>query len=525
MVSELVGPSGTQMKKTLGLWGLTMNAMALIAPGAFLWTTFQVQAAQTNGGVTTAGEMWTGLGAALILAFLTAFSYAELSSIYPHAGSGSSYFFAEAAFLDNEKESRRQWARIAKFGVGWISHLYYWIYPGIMVAFSATLVVYILGLFNITLLMWQQIAVAAIFAFVNGYVAYRGMQGSTMTAVVISVIQLISLAAFSILAVVYRLTHPAVEYATSVTSILLPHNFMNLLFQCTIAILLLVGFESVTAYGEEAVNPKRHMRTAVILSLAIQGVFAYLFEYFAANYFVGNQLTLADATGKMVTGYEAAATSGAPIGDMLRVIGDTMLGGRGEVLMLIVAATVMFALVGTTLACLNTAVRVTHAMAKDREMPSVFRLLHGKYATPHWGIWMLVAVSAAVGGYGVLNVDNLTQITLASNTGTFLVYGATNLIALVAFYGRLGSRFFQHKLVPFLGLLANLFMLGALVYLSLEAGGSTSTDTLVALAVVMLWIAVGGIWFASNTHGFWPFRGRGHPLRMQVGTPPLQAID
>ena len=35
----------TEMKKTLGLTGLTMNAMALIAPGAFLWLTFAGQSA------------------------------------------------------------------------------------------------------------------------------------------------------------------------------------------------------------------------------------------------------------------------------------------------------------------------------------------------------------------------------------------------------------------------------------------------------------------------------------------------
>ena len=79
--------------------------MALIAPGAFLWTTFQLQAAQINGAVSTAGEMWTGLVAALVLAFLTAISYAELSDIYPKAGSGSSYYFAEAALLEKEKAS------------------------------------------------------------------------------------------------------------------------------------------------------------------------------------------------------------------------------------------------------------------------------------------------------------------------------------------------------------------------------------------------------------------------------------
>src|SRR5580658_9508634 len=33
-----------KMKPTLGLTGVTVNAMALIAPGAFLWITFVVQA-------------------------------------------------------------------------------------------------------------------------------------------------------------------------------------------------------------------------------------------------------------------------------------------------------------------------------------------------------------------------------------------------------------------------------------------------------------------------------------------------
>src|SRR3974390_2415734 len=103
------------MKRTLNLTSLLVNAMALIAPGAFLWTTFQMQAAQSNGGMTPAGEMFTGVFVALILAFLTAISCSELSNIYPKAGSGSSYYYAEAAFLEKEKTSHRQWARIAKF--------------------------------------------------------------------------------------------------------------------------------------------------------------------------------------------------------------------------------------------------------------------------------------------------------------------------------------------------------------------------------------------------------------------------
>ena len=79
-----------KMTPTLGLTGLTMNAMALIAPGAFLWLTFFIQA--TTG--TTGPAMWLGIFVALLLCLATAVAYAELSKLYP--GPGSSYFFCRA---------------------------------------------------------------------------------------------------------------------------------------------------------------------------------------------------------------------------------------------------------------------------------------------------------------------------------------------------------------------------------------------------------------------------------------------
>src|SRR6202035_2527799 len=91
-----------EMKRSLTLTGVTVNAMALIAPGAFLWTTFQIQAGQVSGSKSTAPAMWGGLFFALILAMLTAYSYSELARAYPDAGTGSSYYFAEAALLEKE---------------------------------------------------------------------------------------------------------------------------------------------------------------------------------------------------------------------------------------------------------------------------------------------------------------------------------------------------------------------------------------------------------------------------------------
>jgi basic amino acid/polyamine antiporter, APA family len=496
------GGSGVEMKRTLSLTGVTVNAMALIAPGAFLWTTIQAQASLQNiSGASTAADMWTGLAAALILAFLTAISYAELSDIYPEAGAGSSYFFAEAAFL--ERDSHKHFARVAKFTFGWISHLYYWIYPGIMVAFSATLVAYLISLAGVdtSKWTWQLMAIAAIFAALTGYIAFRGISGSTMTAIVINVIQLTALVIFSLLAIVYRLSHPAVHYAlSSGFAVVMPHNVMNLLFQSTVAILLLVGFESITALGAEAKDPKRDIRRGVLLSLVIQGLIAYMFEYFAANYFIGDQLTGVAADGKTaISGYDAVAASSAPLGDMIKVIGDQMLGHTGTALAVILAATVILALIGTTLACLNTAVRISYVMGRDGELPSILGLLHGEYATPHFGIWILVVVSALFGAYGVLNVDNLTRITLASNFGTFLVYGLTNLIALIAFWGRPSAQMLKHTIVPVLGLAANLLMLLAVLYLGIHGGGASATDAKVALGIVLVWLVAGIIWLIARS--------------------------
>src|SRR5689334_23841563 len=97
-VAETTTAPAGEMQRSLTLTGITVNAMALIAPGAFLWTTFQLQAAQappSDPTTSTAQAMWPGLLFALVLALFTAYSYAELARAYPGAGTGSSYYFAE----------------------------------------------------------------------------------------------------------------------------------------------------------------------------------------------------------------------------------------------------------------------------------------------------------------------------------------------------------------------------------------------------------------------------------------------
>jgi APA family basic amino acid/polyamine antiporter len=577
-----------QMQATLGLTGLTMNAMALIAPGAFLWLTFLSQA----GEGATAPSMWIGILFAVLLCLATAVCYAEMAKLYP--GTGSSYYFAEQSFLNHEKAW--PYARLAKFVVGWGSHLYYWIYPGVMVGTMGILCGYIVGT------LWPNfmsasnpgpifmMLVATVFSFVVAYIASRGVNGSTAVNIAINVIQISALIVFSIMALSYRINHPAgsaayqfdsasgeaytyqfltekqnvngqstdvivrdangapkpmldaagkpvpftVSYpehddkgnflshpkAGSVVGI---HNFSWMFVQATVAILILVGFESVTSMGAEARNAKRDVPIAVIVSLLVQGCFCYLFEYFAANYVLGSGYSMQSATG-----------SAAPIGDLMVMVGDAILGpGKGRPFMLIQAFTVFLALIGTTLSCMNTAARVTYAMGKDEEVPEHFGLLHSKSLTPHRAIWTLAIISAVVGcltvsmlfgdgsaltdaavkalpqgffsSFGYVSHDtmaalpqSLLTITLASNFGTFLLYMLSCITCLVAFHNHPSFNPIKHLIIPVFGLLANLACMGAYLVLPFMGIG-TKLEPLSALGIAAVWAIYGGIYFMRSS--------------------------
>jgi len=579
-------PTG-EMQATLGLTGLTMNAMALIAPGAFLWLTFAPQA--TEGATTP--SMWIGIVFALLLCLATAVCYAEMAKLYP--GTGSSYYFAEQAFLNHDKAWK--YARLMKFIVGWGSHLYYWIYPGVMVAVTGVFCGYITGT------LWPNfmsatnpgpmfmMLVAVVFSFGVAYIAHRGVNGSTAVSIAINVIQISALIVFSVMAIGYRMSHPPgsvafqwdsttneaynyefattsqniggtatdvitrdanmvpvakldaagkpvpfhVDYPTNdssgnflshpnAKSVIGLHKFQWMFVQATVAILILVGFESVTSMGGEARNAKRDVPIAVITSLLVQGAVCYLFEYFAANYALSSGYTMQNASG-----------SAAPIGDLMVMVGDALFGsGHGRTFMLFEAVTVFLALIGTTLSCMNTGARVTYAMGKDNEVPENFGLLHDKNLSPHRAIWALAIISAITGcvalsmlfGDGTVTdatiqalphgfwssfgyasqatmaklPNSLLTITLASNFGTFVLYMLSCVTCIFCYQGHPNFSFIKHLVVPVFGVAANLVCMGAYIVLPFMGYG-TKMEPFFALGIAAVWAIYGGIYFMLNS--------------------------
>jgi amino acid transporter len=659
------------MKPTLGLTGLTANAAALIAPGAFLWLTFAEQS--SYGAPSAAAAMWFGMFSCLLLCLATAISYGQLAKLYP--GAGSSYFFAEQAFLS--KKQAYKWARLYKFMVGWASHLYYWVYPGVMVGVTSLFIGYMAGVlwpntFNSTIgsppLM---LAFCIVFSLGVSWIAYKGVVGSTGVAVGVNVIQIVALCIFSCMAIAHRahihegdldynlvngLASPYVQdtytpaggsatgktdangnavfcyyvanadgslvqpnvngvtikvdpkgqtwaadttdtpnqvptdnsgvpldshwkpdpktgylvvtggpatqpttlpagtiampqwnttsyeggmvqdpntkvwtfnYHDSATSVIAPHKFSFAIVEMGMAILCFCGFESCSALGAEAKNPKKHIPIAIVLSLLIQGGFCYLFEYFAANYFQSSSFTNTVESG-----------STAPIGDMMQLVGAWAFGSAnaGWWFTFVEAITVFLALIGTTLSCINTGARVTYAMGKDEEVPAHFGLIHGKNDTPHRCIWTLAIISIFVGFIGVLFYlcgpaalfsdstlsdaqkasfwyklafttseeaakfpNGLLIIGLVSNFGMFLLYMMTCICTMVAYHEREDHNILMHILIPFFGMVAN--FLGMLFYLigPFVIPGMSKKEPFIALGVAAAWGIYGTIYFIGRS--------------------------
>jgi amino acid transporter len=181
-------------------------------------------------------------------------------------------------------------------------------------------------------------------------------------------------------------------------------------------------------------------------------------------------------------------------------LGNSFLGGNGFAFMLVIAFTVALAILGTTLSAMNTGVRISFAMAQDSEMPDIMGLLHDKYATPHMGVLVMVIISAIVGSLGVLGgVVTLTGITLASNLGTFALYGIICVITIVAFGGKKEFNIFKHGVIPVLGLLGNLLLVGVIFIIGIISGGDTAKETYIALSISGAWLLISVAYFLISS--------------------------
>jgi hypothetical protein len=92
--------------------------------------------------------------------------------------------------------------------------------------------------------------------------------------------------------------------------------------------------------------------------------------------------------------------------------------------------------------------------------------------------------------------NTLLTVTLASNFGTFILYGLSCILCIVAYHKHPNYNVVKHLLIPAFGLLANFGCMCAYIVFPF-IGIGTKMEPLLALGIAAVWAAYGGYYFLT----------------------------
>ena len=190
-------------------------------------------------------------------------------------------------------------------------------------------------------------------------------------------------------------------------------SMMNLGLGVVVAVFSLVGFESSTAFGEEAKDPTRNVPRSIIWSLILTGGFFVLVCYVEVLATRGYSTTL------------------DKIDSPLTVIADL---NKVSFLGLPLAAGAMFSFFALALSCMNAGARVMVAMGRHGICPESTSRTHPRHETPHVALavmavaMLLVVISCRM----AFHWEVLDEFNNAGTMGAFGFIAAYVLITLAA---------------------------------------------------------------------------------------------
>ncbi|MDQ6683482.1 MAG: APC family permease [Chloroflexota bacterium] len=283
-----------------------------------------------------------------------------------------------------------------------------------------------------------------LFAILAGLIVwaltYFGVRLSTRTGVLLGAFEIVvflALAVTLIIAAGGRNTL-AVFSPTTGTANGLGSVFPGMIF----AILAFVGFEAAAPLGEEARNPRRTVKLAVLLSCFLIGLF-YVLTYYAATVYFGPARMAADFYG---------FNNSDPWTGLA-----TEVWGVGWIVVFLAVAN---SAIANSNAASTAATRVAYAMGRIGLLPAAFAKVHPVHRTPvtavhvqgAGGIIVAVLLGLVLGG-------PLPAFSLIGSTVTLIVIGIyilTNISCTVFYLRERRDEFnpLMHLVFPVLGVLA-----------------------------------------------------------------------
>lgn len=354
--------------------------------------------------------VWVSFLTAMVVAALTALSYAELGSRFPQSG-GVAYFVHKA------------------FRNDWLSILVGWLMFCTCLVSMATLSKAFAGYFNAfapAVPAWLiVIGLFAALAFVN----FRGMKESSALNIFCTTLEVSGLLIVILVSTLFlfgggEVTAASIPNAPTV-------GWTAVLQGAALAFYAFIGFEDIVNVAEEVENPERNVPRAILLSLSIAGVIYILISWLATQVLTPAQL--ADST--------------APLLDVVRRTQPNF----PQVIFSLIA---LFAVLNTALLNFVTASRLLYGMSREGLLPAWLGKLHPQRATPYRTLLVILPIAIFLALSGTLQF-------LAGTTATLLLgmFFLVNLSLLTTKRREPRSSGFQvPAVVPALALIFNLIL-------------------------------------------------------------------
>jgi amino acid transporter len=314
-----------------------------------------------------------------------------------------------------------------------------WAYLGISMAGVTGFSIFADTLLGMMGLHVPFVALFAACVLVGGYCAWKNVQ---LSLVLTLILEGLSVSFILLLCFIVLFQHKFAFDSAQFTMSTLPWSSVGL--GVVVAIFSLVGFESATAFGDEAKNPLKNIPRAVLVSLLLAGAFFVFITYIEVMGTRGYKTTLDQIDAPLNV---LATLSNVPILQIPLSLG---------------AMVSFFAL---CMSCLNAGGRVIFAMGRHGLFHAATADSHEKNETPHVAVILMSLLAFSVPSAmiigGVAPLDAFNDVGTCAAFGFVVAYGLVTLAAPV-YLKRIGEMEPKHVAA----------CVAALVLLAIPAVGS-----------------------------------------------------
>ncbi|WP_284947119.1 APC family permease [Acidisoma cladoniae] len=324
---------------------------------------------------------WSWLSYALgtIMLLFVAFSLNQFAS--RSASSGSMYGYI------------RKGLGMSAGGIGGWSLI--WAYIGISIAGATGFAIFAGKLLAMIGIPLPTVLLFAICVGISGYCAWKNV---AVSAKVMLIFEGVSMVLIGLLCLIALKMHGFTVDPAQVNTAKIPFSSLGL--GVVVAIFSLVGFESATAFGDEARNPLKSIPRAVWLSLVISGAFFVFVTYVMVQTTHGYKTTLDQID--------------APLNVMAQLVHMPFLQAP-------LSACAMISFFALNLSCLNAGGRVIYSMGRQGLFHQSTAESHAKNETPHVAVLVMGAISFLAPAICILR--GMAPLDVFNDAGTLAAFG------------------------------------------------------------------------------------------------------